>query len=640
MNWAIETFSLSKYFPSANGCFGLFPLSYHSQAAVDQVTFAVKPAEIFGLLGANGAGKTTLIKMLATLIIPSSGSARINGSPLFEAEKVRGAITLVGSDERSFYWRLTGRQNLEFFAALYHLPPPHLHSRIKEVLHLTGLEEAAEVPVKAFSAGMKQRLAIARALLAKTPILLLDEPTKGLDPAATRRLHNLIREELAGRQGITVVLATNQLWEAEALCHRVAVMRQGHLQGCGALSELRHDLGLSKSWRLVTRNLTPSLSGLLEESFPRLGITAQDGGDFLIEWGADNDPGAEEVIRVILQGGGKILGFSEIEASPEVIFDTLVNQPDPGIIIGQKPGQAQEREKTAVLKEAPGADVTSTTERQKVVNVLTAWLRMASSFVKRDFLEEWSYRFAFSLRLLSIFFSVTMFYFLSKLFGQTVNPYLSPYGVDYFTFVLLGIGFSQYFDVGLSAFSHSLREAQTTGTLEAMLATPTNISLIIICSSLWSLLFASLQVAFYLGMGQVLFKAHLGDFSLTVLLVIIILTIICFSSLGIIAAGFIMVYKRGDPIIWLFSTTSALLSGVYYPVAILPGWLKPLAYWLPNTYVLEAVRKAFIQGCSLSAIRQELIVLSLFCLILMPLSLMFFRLAVHRAKVAGSLTHY
>lgn len=636
MNWAIETISLTKYFPLSGTLRGWFTKPIQPVAAVDQVTIAIRAGELFGLLGPNGAGKTTLIKMLATLIAPSSGGALVNGHDLANDQAIRRSISLVDSEGRSFYWRLTARQNLEFFGALYQLPRTGLNFRIREVLNLVGLEESAEMPVYTFSSGMKQRLAIARALLKQTPIIFMDEPTRGLDPASTRQIHRLIRQDLVGRQGITILLSTNQLWEAEALCHRVAVMHQGRVQGYGSLSELRSDLRIREPWRLVVHNLNPGLKRQLEESHLPLRITSQDNEKFLVEWEAGGGGDADEMIGIILKGGGKIFSLSREQASLENIFDTLTKRPAPRI------GQSQEPEQTVEGKQRVSPSVSNPTpsKLKRMFAVLRVWPRVAGAFLKRDFLEEWSYQLAFSIELLGLFFSITMYYFLSKLFAQTVNTYLTPYGTDYFSFVILGVAFYRYFDVGLSTLSNRLREAQTTGTLEAMFASPTEISLIIIFSSLWSNLFASLEVVVYLGLGKVLFKAHLGNFNMTAVFVIIALTLVCFSSLGIIAASFIMVYKRGNPLIWVFSTVSGLLSGIYYPVDILPAWLKHLAYVLPTTYVVEAARLCFLQGYPLWAMRRELAALSLFCIVLLPLSLLAFRLAVRRVKVDGSLTHY
>jgi len=217
---------------------------------VDHVDLSVEEGELFGLLGPNGAGKTTLIKLLATLIVPTSGTLRINGYDLRDETGIRQSVGLATSDERSFYWRLSGRQNLEFFASLYGLPPERGRNRIDEVLEQVGLQEVAEVQFHTYSAGMRQRLTIARALLAEPQIIFLDEPTKGVDPVAARQLHALIRGRLIGHLGITVLMTTHQLAEAEQLCDRLAVMDKGRILMCGTLSELRGIFGPLKRYRL------------------------------------------------------------------------------------------------------------------------------------------------------------------------------------------------------------------------------------------------------------------------------------------------------------------------------------------------------------------------------------------------------
>jgi ABC-2 type transport system permease protein len=194
--------------------------------------------------------------------------------------------------------------------------------------------------------------------------------------------------------------------------------------------------------------------------------------------------------------------------------------------------------------------------------------------------------------------------------------------------------------VGLSSFSSSLRQAQTTGTLEAMLTTPTALSTIILSSSLWSYLLTTLRVLIYLLIGGAFLKVDLGGGNYPGALIVLILTIVSFSSLGILAASFIMVLKRGDPITWLFNATSSFLGGIYYPVTILPGWLQFFSYLLPVTYALRGMRLALLQGASTGAILPDILVLAIFSVLLMPASLLAFRFAVKRAKVDGSLSQY
>ena len=196
--------------------------------AVDGIDLVVEPGEIFGLLGPNGAGKTTTMKMLATLLIPTSGSIRVLGiDPLARPREVRAQLGAMLSGERSLYWKLTGRENLEYFAALYHVPPGETKARIANVLAAVKLADRAEDYVERYSTGMRQRLALARALLPDPPLVVLDEPTVGLDPQASRDLRDRVRELKA--QGRTVLLTTHYMEEADQLCDRVAIIDHGRI---------------------------------------------------------------------------------------------------------------------------------------------------------------------------------------------------------------------------------------------------------------------------------------------------------------------------------------------------------------------------------------------------------------------------
>jgi ABC-2 type transport system ATP-binding protein len=196
--------------------------------AVDGIDLDVEPGEIFGLLGPNGAGKTTTMKMLATLLIPTSGTIRVLGiDPLEQPRQVRARLGAMLSGERSLYWKLTARENLEYFAALYHVPPAETKTRIANVLAAVKLSDRADDYVERYSTGMRQRLALARALLPNPPLVVLDEPTVGLDPQASRDLRDRVRELKA--QGRTVLLTTHYMEEADQLCDRVAIIDHGRI---------------------------------------------------------------------------------------------------------------------------------------------------------------------------------------------------------------------------------------------------------------------------------------------------------------------------------------------------------------------------------------------------------------------------
>lgn len=195
--------------------------------ALNGLSFSVKRGEIYGILGPNGAGKTTLIKVLSTILLPDEGNLEVLGYELPKYEsKVKELIGLsLGEYERSFQWRITGRQNLEFFAALLGVPKEITKDRIDEALALVGLQDKADIMFLEYSTGMKHKLAIARALLNDPKLLLFDEPTAGLDAKTSREIGNLVRK--LTKNGTTVVYTTHRLEEAGNLCDRILILDKG-----------------------------------------------------------------------------------------------------------------------------------------------------------------------------------------------------------------------------------------------------------------------------------------------------------------------------------------------------------------------------------------------------------------------------
>jgi ABC-2 type transport system ATP-binding protein len=196
--------------------------------AVKGIDLRVERGEIFGVLGPNGAGKTTTLRMLATLLEPTSGEVKILGIDVkTNPREIRANLGAMLSGERSLYWKLTARENLEYFAALYHVPPKEIGPRIDAALVAVKLADRADDYVERYSTGMRQRLALARALLPDPPLVILDEPTVGLDPQAARDLRDRVRE--LKRQGRTVLLTTHYMEEADQLCDRVAIIDHGEI---------------------------------------------------------------------------------------------------------------------------------------------------------------------------------------------------------------------------------------------------------------------------------------------------------------------------------------------------------------------------------------------------------------------------
>lgn len=323
---AIQTNQLTKHFEVPRSLKDLirhpFSGAPESVTAVDGVSIQVHEGELFGLLGPNGAGKTTLIKMLCTLIEPSNGHATIAGTDLGQGSQVRALVGMAGGDERSFYWRLSGRQNLEFFAALYGLEPSPARRRVGELLAQVGLSAQADRPFRTYSSGQRQRLSIARALLHHPRVLFLDEPTRSLDPTATINLHEFIVQELLQREGMTILLTTHRLDEAQKLCQRIAIMDSGHIRACGTPDELRLGLSVAVNYRLQVSGLRIEPSDLAAGSPRTMRATVLEPDTWLIELESD-DSGLFLAIMIdrITAAGGRIHDVSRDRPTLERVFE-------------------------------------------------------------------------------------------------------------------------------------------------------------------------------------------------------------------------------------------------------------------------------------------------------------------------------
>ncbi|MEU8248910.1 ABC transporter ATP-binding protein [Nonomuraea sp. NPDC048916] len=238
-------------------------------AAVDGLDLTIGQAEIFGLLGPNGAGKSTTVRMIATLLEPTAGTVRLGGVDVAaDPEAARRHLGVVLGGERSVYWKLTGRENLEYFAALYQIPRAQWGPRIQAVLEEMDLSERADDYVERYSTGMRQRLAIARALLPEPAVLLLDEPTAGLDPQAALHLRERIsRLRAAGR---SVVLTTHYMDEAEELCDRVAIIDGGRIVALGTPAELRSLVNAAQVVRVQFEDVSADAEAALVERIGRV----------------------------------------------------------------------------------------------------------------------------------------------------------------------------------------------------------------------------------------------------------------------------------------------------------------------------------------------------------------------------------
>ncbi len=244
---AVEVEGLGKVFQSAAGVRDMLRgrLFGKPLTALAGVSFAVGQGEIVCVMGPNGAGKSTLVRILGGLLLPSSGLARVAGiDAQAGTSEFRRRVAFVVGDERSFHYRVTGRGNLHYFAALHGLPAAVARRRSGELLERVGLSAAADRHYREYSRGMRQRLAVARGLLGDPQVLLLDEPTLGLDPKGARDLRAFLREEVIRGAGRTAIVCSNDPTEARAMADRVLFLDGGRLQGEAPPDRIEAELGL------------------------------------------------------------------------------------------------------------------------------------------------------------------------------------------------------------------------------------------------------------------------------------------------------------------------------------------------------------------------------------------------------------
>ena len=306
------------------------PFTQSYMQALTDVNFDIHEGEFFGFLGANGAGKTTLFKILATLVTPDRGTVIVDGFDVVDhAADVRRILTPVIADERSLRWRLSSRENLRLYAVLYGLPARKVNSRVDEVLEIVGLDPSDNKLAGRFSSGMRQRLLIARALIPQPRILLLDEPTRSLDPVSARLLRAFLRDEICKRLGCTVLLATHTSEEAFELCDRVAILNQGRPLAIGETDKLQLEFGEDR-YAVWTRNVHHPAFDMLT----RRGVICQ-----VVTRGVDDEgwgrvemaiPGGAEpaasVLQQLVQQGAAVARFERVELSLGELIQRVITR--------------------------------------------------------------------------------------------------------------------------------------------------------------------------------------------------------------------------------------------------------------------------------------------------------------------------
>jgi ABC-2 type transport system ATP-binding protein len=284
---------------------------YNGHTAVDGVSFEINRGEIFGLLGPNGAGKSTIISILCCLLEPTLGSVVIDGSDIRKnANNIKKIIGVV-PQEISLYHTLTARENLAFYGKIYGLSGRTLKSRIEALLDMVGLTERADDLLEGYSGGMKRRINIAAALLHEPRILYLDEPTTGVDPQSRRRIYDTIQD--LNRQGMTVLLTTHQMEDAEKLCHRIAIMDKGKLIALDTLKGLLELVGESDLIHVLAPEILPGPVESIKR-MPGVQKVSLDDGNMTIQ---------------LLRGRESLVGIIDILTSSKTQVESIyIKEPD------------------------------------------------------------------------------------------------------------------------------------------------------------------------------------------------------------------------------------------------------------------------------------------------------------------------
>jgi ABC-2 type transport system ATP-binding protein len=293
--------------------------------ALDRVNLEVRPGELFGLLGPNGAGKTTLIKILTTLLAPTSGTARVDGLDVTtQHHELRPRINMVSGGESSGYGILNVRENLWLFARIYGVPNRLIRERIDRMLDVVGLADKATSRVSHLSTGQRQKMNFCRGFITDPKILFLDEPTLGLDVTAARNIRKFIRQWMKEDASRTLLLTTHYMAEADELCDRLAIVDRGKVLACDTPANLKRRV---QEYPLFELSLAPGANGVVDVAgLPGVHQATRTETPTTIELKVSlrEEPAIGAVVQTVASGGGKILTLKKVEPTLEDVFIELV----------------------------------------------------------------------------------------------------------------------------------------------------------------------------------------------------------------------------------------------------------------------------------------------------------------------------
>jgi len=267
-------------------------------------------------------------------------------------------------------------------------------------------------------------------------------------------------------------------------------------------------------------------------------------------------------------------------------------------------------------------------------------LRKVLACFRRDLAIARSYRGAFVYEIMETLFGVATYYYLSRFVQSDELSRVLPAGGDYFAFALVGVAFYDYMTVSFDLFEDSLQQARQNGTLEALLVTETSLATQLAGACMYPFALLALRTVVYIGWGVLLFGFPVAEANWSGALLVLVVSIASFAALGVFSAAHLLLFKRGSPVRWLFLGVAGLVSGMIYPVSVLPDWLQIVARFIPVTWSLEAMRGALLEGAPFAALWPAIQILLLFAVVLLPLALGAFSWALRRTRITGTLTHF
>ncbi len=271
---------------------------------------------------------------------------------------------------------------------------------------------------------------------------------------------------------------------------------------------------------------------------------------------------------------------------------------------------------------------------------MRAFLYKAAAFIRRDFRIESGYQAAFIMGLVESIMLLVILHFVGQLVPAHASASLSKYGRGYFPFALIGVAFARFFDLMLRMFSDSIRTAQVTGCLEAMLSSQTGPITVVMMSSFYCLFSGALQLVMILAGGVVLFGVDLRSMNVPATVLVMLFSIAIFMAFGVLSASAIVWLKKGDPITWVLGGLGSILGGAYFPIDVMPGWMQKLSYVIPIRYSLDALRATMLRGASLVSVAHSIETLLVMAAILLPVAAAAFTATVRMGRREGTLAQY